>query len=313
MSEIEIIRPRDRAAWLRARGRDVTASVVGALFGEHEFTTIYELWMMKAGRLPRQDEETPAMQRGRLLEPVAVQLLREMHPDWSLVHNAAENVYFRDPIHRLGGTPDVIATAPGRGQGAVQIKSVEASVFRRKWLDEDGNVEPPLWISLQATLEAYLTGSEWAAVAPLVIGHGLEMPMVEIPIVEGVVDAMKERSLEFWEMVASGNEPQPDYARDAGVIERIYGDGNQFEEVDLTPDNRVPTLLERRRDAKRQITDLVDEVSTIDAEIKSKMGLAHLAHIPGGRKITWKPQRRAGFFVEPTTVRVLRYPQAEKE
>lgn len=313
MSEIEIIRPRDRAAWLRARGKDITASVVGALFGEHEFTTLYELWAAKTGRLPSIDEETPAMQRGRLLEPVAVQLLRETRPTWAIMHNAAENIYYRDPVHRLGGTPDVIVTASERGRGAVQIKSVEASVFRRKWLDDDGNVEPPLWIALQATLEAHLTGAQWAAVAPLVIGHGLDMPIVEVPLVEGVIEAMQLRSREFWEMVASGTEPQPDYSRDAAVIERIYGEGDKFEEVDLTADNRIPALIERRREARRQAKELGDEVDAIDTEIKSKMGAAHIAHIPGGRKITWKPQRRAGFFVEPKTMRVLRYPQAEKE
>ena len=34
------------------------------------------------------------MQRGRLLEPVAVQMLRERFPRWKIEHNAAENVYY---------------------------------------------------------------------------------------------------------------------------------------------------------------------------------------------------------------------------
>lgn len=313
MSGIEIIRPKDRAAWLRARGRDITASVVGALFGEHEFTTLFELWAAKTGRLARRDEETPAMQRGRLLEPVAVQLLREQYPAWRIEHNAAENVYFRDPAYRLGGTPDVIVHAPDRGDGVIQIKSVEASVFRRKWLDEDGNAEPPLWIALQATLEAYLTGSRWAAVAPLVIGHGLEMPLIEVPIIPGIIDAMRAKSLEFWDMVAEGREPAPDYARDAAIIERIYGEGDAFHEVDLTADNRIPALIAERRECMAERDAANARISEIDAEVKAKLGAAHIAHIPGGRKITWKPQKRAGFFVEPKTTRALRYPQAEKD
>lgn len=313
MHAVEIIRPKNRAAWLQARNADITASVVAALFGEHEFTTIFELWALKTGRIPHLEGETAAMQRGRLLEPVAVQLMREQRPDWRIEHNSAENTYYREPSSRLGGTPDVMVSARGRGRGVVQIKSVEASVFRRKWLDEDGNVEPPLWIALQATLEAHLTGSDWAAVAPLVVGHGVEMPIVEVPIVTGVIDAMRERSAEFWALVASGNEPQPDFSRDAGVIEKIYGMGDQFDEVDLTSDNRVLDLLASREFAADRMKRSKAEIDEIDAEIKAKMGNAHIAHISGGRKITWKPQKRAGFFVEPITSRVLRYPQNQKD
>lgn len=312
MSKVVVIRPSDRASWLAARARDVTASVVGALFGEHEFTTIYQLWALKTGRDRRDDEETPAIRRGRLLEQVAVQLLREQYPSWTITHNAAENIYFRDPEARLGATPDVIVDAPGRGKGVVQVKSVEASAFRRKWLDEDGNVEAPLWIALQATLEAHLTGCQWAAVAPLVVSHGLEMPLIDIPILPGVIEAIVDRTRAFWAMVEEGREPEPDYARDGAVIERIYA-GDASHEVDLTADNRVPTLIAERRERMAERDGAQGRINEIDAEIKAKMGDAYVAHIAGGRKITWKPQARAGFFVEPKTTRALRYPIPEKD
>ncbi|MCR6673286.1 YqaJ viral recombinase family protein [Devosia ginsengisoli] len=307
---IQMIRPSNRAEWLRARGFDVTASQVGALFGAHEYTTLYGLWAAKTGRVSRDDEETPAIQRGRLLEPVAVQLLREQYPKWRIDHNAAENIYFRDPDARLGGTPDVLVTAKDRGKGVVQIKSVEASVFRKKWIDEDGNVEPPLWIALQASLEAYLTGSVWAAVAPLVIGYGVDMPLVEVPLVDGVVDAMKAKAAEFWQMVAEGREPPPDFARDGALIERIYGYGDPEHEIDLSADNRIPELIEERQEHANSVRGISARIDEIDTEIKAKLGAAHVAHLGEGRRITWKPQKRDGFFVEPTTIRPLRYPKA---
>lgn len=305
---IEIIRPSNRAAWLNARGQDVTASQIGALFGEHEYATAYELWAAKTGRIPRIDEESPAMRRGRLLEAVAVQLIREDHPKWKVDHNAAENVYYRDPVARLGATPDVLVSARDRGRGVIQIKSVEASIYRRKWIDEDGNVEPPLWIALQATLEAHLTGSAWAAVAPLVVGHGLEMPLVEIPLVPGVIEAMEAKAAEFWAMVAEGREPQPDYDRDGAVITRIYGNGDPEHEVDLSGDNRLPDLIAERKALSAEAAQAKRRIEAIDTEIKSKLGAAHVGHIGQGRRITWKPQKRDGFFVEPTTIRALNFP-----
>lgn len=305
---IEIIRPANRAAWLAARGRDVTASQIGALFGEHEYLTAYRLWGLKTGRVPRDEEETPAMQRGRLLEPVAVQLLRERFPGWNITHNAAENVYFRDPAARIGATPDVIVFAKDRGgHGVVQIKSVEAGVFARKWRDEDGNVEPPLWIAIQATLEAHLTGSKWAAVAPLVVGHGLEMPLVEVPLIDGVVDAMKAKVAEFWTMIEEGREPTPDFARDAETIEAIYRADDEVE-IDLSGDNRIRELLAERAALKAQVRASAAALSAIDAEIKSKMGNATVAHLGDGTRITWKASSREGFWAPPTTVRSLRVP-----
>jgi hypothetical protein len=309
---VEIIRPRDRAAWLAARSTDVTASQVGALFGEHEYLSAYELWALKSGRLARSVEETPAMQRGRLLEPVAVQMLRERFPGWKIRHNAAENIYFRDPLWRLGATPDVIAERPLDGTrrrelGVVQIKSVEASTFRRKWLDAAGEVEAPLWIALQATLEAHLVGASWAAVAPLVVGHGLDMPLVEIPLIPGVVDAMRERAAAFWAMVLEGREPTPDFERDGPVIEAVYA-GDPEAEVDLSTNNRIRPLMHARTQALASRAAAEREVDQIDAELKAALGDASVGHIGNGQRITWLTQKRDGYFVSPKAFRVLKVP-----
>ena len=304
---IKRIKVTDTAQWHRLRRADVTASVVGALFNAHDFVTPYALWASKTGRAP-EVEETPAMQRGRLLEPVAVQLLSEQHPDWTLVHNAAGGHYFRDPDHRIGGTPDVIVTkAPGRDRGVIQIKSVEASVYRRKWL-VDGEPEAPLWIALQATLEAYLTGAKWAAVGPLVVGHGVEMPLIEVPLVEGVIDAIKIKAGEFWRDVAAGNEPPLDYERDGALLDHLYADGDEEEAVDLTTDERVMALVTDRAEALAERLAAEKRIAAIDAEVKAKMGDAVLAYLPGGRRIVWRKQRRPGGYVAPSNARTLRYP-----
>lgn len=311
LAGIEIITPKDRAAWLRARGKDITASTVGALFGEHEFLTAYELWARKTGRITQADDETPAMRRGRLLERVAVDILREDHPDWTIHHNAAESVYYRDPAHRLGATPDAIVDAPHRGRGIVQIKSVEQTVYRRKWMNEDGQVEPPFWIALQATLEAHLTGARWAAVAPLVVGHGLDMPLIEIDLthIDGVIAAMRERAADFWQMVEEGREPSPDYGRDGALIESIYAVGDAREEVDLTADAAIADAVERANVARANIQTWTQEAERAETRIKATMGTAEVAHLMGGRKATWKTHRRPNPGGLPTTYRVLRLPR----
>lgn len=307
---IEVIHPKDRAAWLRARGQDVTASVVGALFGVHDFVTPYELWASKTGRLPRQDEESDAMRRGRLLEPVAVQILREEQPGWRIEYSTADQTYFRDTERRLGATPDVIAHCPRRGPGVVQIKSVEAGIYRRKWLDEDGNPEAPLWIALQATLEAYLSGGRWAAVMPLVIGFGVEAPLIDVPLdhMPGVIEAMTEKAADFWAAVAEDREPQIDYQRDASLIDRLYSVGDPFEEADLTAVSGILEDIQRRGVLRREMQEREAEVVRIETRIKSLMGSAELAHLPGGMKATWKTQKRRLPDGRFTVSRPLRLP-----
>lgn len=307
---IEVITPKDRRAWLKARGQDITASVVGALFGVHDFVTPYELWALKTGRVRQQDEEGDAMRRGRLLEPVAVQIIREDHPEWQVEYSTAEHVYFRDPERRLGATPDVMVSCPRRGKGVIQIKSVEAGVYRRKWLDEDGNAEPPLWIALQASLEAYLTGAQWAAVCPLVIGFGIDAPVIDVPTehLGGVIDAMTEKAAEFWQMVAEDREPQIDFQMDAALIDKLYRIGDPRDEVDLTAAPHLIEDIQRRAELRREIAEREAEATGIETRIKALMGRAEVAHLPGGRTATWKTQKRRAPDGRWITARPLRLP-----
>ncbi|MEL4069549.1 YqaJ viral recombinase family protein [Ochrobactrum sp. GPK 3] len=304
---IERINVRTSAEWHARRSRDVTASVVGALFGVHEFVTPYALWAYKSGRVEADPEETPAILRGQLLEPVAVKLLRRLRPKWKIKHNTNPGDYWRDSDARLGATPDVLATDPKRGRGIVQIKSVEQGVFRRKWLGESDTPEPPFWIAMQAVVEAYLTGSKWAAVAPIVVGHGIEMPIIEIPLLDGVIERVRARCREFWDQIETGEELIPDYSLDGDLIERMYA-GVEGEEIDLTRDNQIYDLIAMRHRIRADAVEAEGKLAAIDAEIKHKLQGASIAHLSGGKKITWLTQKRAGYFAPPKEFRVLRIP-----
>lgn len=308
---IETATPRNAAAWHKLRSKDITASVAGALIGAHEFTTKFELWALKTGKIAHDPEESPAIKRGRLLEPVAVQLLSEQRPTWQITHNSGKGmVYFRDPEARIGATPDVIAIDPDRGQGIVQIKSVEKSAFRRKWIGDGDFPEPPLWIAVQAIIEAHLTGSSWAAVAPLVVGYGIDLPIINIPLIPGVVDRIKAESRAFWKMVEDGQEPEPNYGSDADAIDEVYSQ-DHGEEVDLSRSDRIDTLIALHHSYKGQKDEAERRLIETNAEIKTLMKGASLAYLKGGQRLTWKAVRKFGADGRPTSFRVLRVPQPE--
>jgi predicted phage-related endonuclease len=311
---VEILHPKTREEWLALRSQNVGASEAGALLGIHDYQTAYSLWAIKSGALTPEQVDTPSLRRGRLLEPIALQVIREEHPDWQVKANPMPGgFYYCDPELRLGCTPDALAVRPDRpGTGILQVKSVERSVFRSKWHAEDGEIELPLWIAVQTIVEAHLTGAKWATVAALVVGHGIDVVMIDVPLHEGVLARIREKVKEFWRLVETKQAPEPDYGRDAGIIEQLYRDATG-EEIDLSTDNRILALLDEREEAAAQKKVAEDRLHQIKAEILNKLGAACVGRCADGRVITAKTVVRREYIVKATSFRDLRVKAAREQ
>lgn len=249
---IQIIRPADRAAWLACRQKDVTASVAAAVLGAHPYMTPFALWAEKTGRLSPDEEETEAMERGTLLEPVVVEMIRRRQPTWSVTYEN-DRAYYRDPELRIGATPDAFIDRPDRyGTGNCQIKTASEAAYREQWLDsETGEVVPPTWIAVQAITEAKLTGCTWACVAVLVITWQgtLRLHIVDIPIHDRLWRRLGSAVAEFWEMAGTGREPDPDWLRDGNVVLDVYRDSRPIR-LDLSANIDLDVIAGEYRDLK---------------------------------------------------------------
>lgn len=296
--QIERHKIASREQWMGLRKNDITASAAAALLGIHPYQTAYSLWAVKTGRISDEIEDTPPLRRGRLLEPVAVQLLKEDRPDWQISDHPV-GLYFRDPVARLGATPDLTAVNERRELGAIQIKSVEAGVFRQKWKDADGNVSPPLWIVVQAIIESHLIGAKWAAVVPLVVGHGVDMPVIEIPLHSGIIDRIKGEVAAFWRLIEEGRTPDVDYGRDAALIDQLYAPTG--ETIDLTGDNSVTGLADERESLAGKKTTIEKRQKEIKAEMLTKLGGASAGRLSDGRFITAARVNRKAYEVDATS------------
>ncbi len=281
-----------REQWLSLRSQDVTASVAACLLGGdededgHPFITPYKLWNLKSGIVAEDPEETSAMRRGRLLEPAAVQMIREDCPDWEL-EPYPHGYYYRDPEAHLGATPDLTARCRSNGRrGVIQIKNVEPSVFRRKWCDDDGDLRPPLWPVVQGIIEAHLVEAEWAAVAVMTVGFGANLHIVPVPIHAGIVDCVRAETVAFWRSIRAGIPPDPDPRRDGNLVERLYrGDG---ETIDLTGDNAVVALLDEKAQLAKTAAEAKARLKEIKCELLLKLRGAPAARLGDGRLLTAK-------------------------
>jgi predicted phage-related endonuclease len=305
---IEKIPITSREQWLGLRQQDVTASVIGALLGVHEYTTPLNLWALKSGLVTEDPEETAPMKRGRLLEPVALQLLREERPRWRV---AAGGMYYRDPDARMGATPDAFVTDLDRpGFGICQIKTVDGGKFSRVWRDkeDDGAIRPPLWIVVQAIVEAHLTGANWACVAALTVGFGLDLYVVDIPIHAGLIDRLKGEVAEFWNRVAEGRPYDPDFGKDAALIARMYAD-DDGRTIDLSARNDLPDLLARRAELKAREADgnaAEKERKVIDVELIAALGHAAAGRLADGTIVEAKTVRRGEYVVKAGSYRSVK-------
>jgi hypothetical protein len=150
-----------------------------------------------------------------------------------------------------------------------------------------------------------LTNSNWCAVAALVIGHGIDLHMIPVPIHQGVIDRIRVAVAEFWKMVAEGRPPPVDYARDGELLARMYPQDNGAE-IDLSADNHAPQLVADLERARADKKDAETREKVAKTGINEKMGPARFARLADGRRISNATVDRKGFVVEATTFRMIK-------
>lgn len=302
---VQIIRPADRTAWLEARKQDVTASVAGALLGVHPYQTPYGLWAEKSGRVASDDADNPVLRRGRLLEPVVIEMLREDRPDWHIEYHR-DNAYYRMVEDRIGATPDAFATRPDIfGRGIIQVKTVAEDKFRREWLDpETGEIILPLWIAVQAIVEATATGATWATVAPMIIGRGIDLQPVDVPLNTRVMHRLRREVREFWRMVEAGEEPPIDWNRDGAAVAEVYRD-SMPDRKDLTEVDGFNLMVSNFVRAKEIAGDHVKVIDQLRPRILHALGASE-AGFTTNWNITARTSVRTGPNGQPVKSRSLR-------
>lgn len=303
---VEVLSPLSREDWLALRRQTIGASEAAALLGIHPYTTAYELWAGRSGLVEADQSETPAMRRGRLLEDDALQIIGEERPSWTLTPNPIPGGFvFRDMGPRVSATPDCFAVDPNRpGRGVIQVKSLEPSIFRKTWKQDDGSIEPPLHVAVQATIEAALTECTWASAAALVVGFGMDVHLVEVPIIAPLWERVRQEVAKFWEQVETQTPPDPDFSKDGDLIAKIYGHGDGST-IDLSGENHLPEILAEDEALRDSISVAKSRRDEIKAEVVHKLAGATFATVSGWR-VSNKTQTRKAHAVKESTFAVLR-------
>ena len=288
-----------RGDWLEMRRNDVTASEVAALFGAHPYRTALQIYLSKT-RKDGDEGDSPAMRRGRIMEPAVAAAVAEEHPEWAdSIRKAHE--YWRLPDLRLGATPDYYVGDPATaGFGLIECKTMSPENFAA-----NGGA-PPLAYTLQVAAQMMVTGASWGVIALMVMNRGLDLHVFPVPRVAGAEAKIAEGVRRFWGMVEAGQEPPPTMPADRATLAKMFPYDNGAT-IDLTGDNELPILLAERAElmgAKRRLDEIADA-------IKAKMGEHARASLPGWI-ISYKTQHRKAYTVPEADIRVLRVTAAKE-
>jgi hypothetical protein len=292
----------DEAEWLAWRQEDITASVVAALWNEHPYETIYGLAAQRMGLHLSEPRSSPIMSRGLEFQEVCGRYLRRDHPSWKI---RPGNVYLRDPVARLGCTPDFFCTTEDKRKGIIEAKTVASIAFRRTWTDG-----VPRWIALQALTCAMLARADFGLVAALVVDPWHWPPELHEYMVPRHSDAEKviyQGVRNFWAALERKEMPSPDFTRDGALIAAMNPHATPGKTVDLSGDNRMPELLAEYTKLKAEHSELEKKVKALAAEAKEKIGDAEIViGVPGWTRVTCKEVQVKEKIVPPYSYRLLR-------
>jgi predicted phage-related endonuclease len=278
------------AEWLERRRHDITASRLPALFGLNPYLSLAQLADIMRGTTGTGTgsvPDSPAMRRGRILEPAVAAALAEERPELPPLVRAT--TYHRVPDWRLGCTPDYWCG----DEGLVQCKTVSA----QQWQAWHGKV--PTGYVVQTLCEMLVTGRAWGLLAVLEVSPSYPLHVVEVPrhaaAERRILDAVAKWWVAFDAGEIAGAAPSAELAAE-------LDDGSY---VDLSTDNYLCAALPERERLKAEASAAEKQIAEIDATLKSAMGSASSAWVPG-YAVTFRTQHRREAIIPARDIRVLR-------
>jgi len=198
---------------------------------------------------------------------------------------------------RVGCTPDYFATStlpkePGRG--IIQIKTAAPRVWER-WQGR-----APLPYIIQTLTEAVVCDCAWAWLVIMVMSDSYPVHYFSVARHAEAETRILVAATKWWAAYDAGELPGT--AAGAAELEAAFDDGSH---VDLSGNNYLVNMLPERDRLKAEVSKAEKHIADIDAVLKTAMGAAATAWLPG-YNISWKTQHRRETVIAARDIRVLR-------
>lgn len=279
---LQILPPNpDRGLWLVNRRRGIGGSDVSALVGLSPYTSKYELWEDKTGKLPLVDEQSEEAEMGTLLEPVV-----------------------RDRFARVCGLtvrpcgmlqsqrwPWMLTNPDGLVSNGYGYEGKTCSLWKAHEWGSTANPTVADHAELQAQWNMAVTGYTGWHVACLIGGQRNVYRLVERD--DELIAFLVDLSREFWfdHVLADVAPPVDGSAAVSNLLVERYNLARAGSNVDITADER-DNLVAAREAAKESVR----KAKLADDEVKNRvrqiMGDAEDLYCGEERLASWKHTKK---------------------
>lgn len=305
MLKTQRIIPQEGQKFPPERDNDITASVCGALFGESDYTTYWQLWQRHARGMLGQPAGKLA-RFGTVLEEGIAALLEAEHG----CVLEKERGYIRCPEYRIGASLDYWCYKWEDNHCDTGIpldcKLVSQRAWSSKW--DRGETIPTQYV-MQLQMQCGLTGTDRGLLGLLVAGE--DTRIFEVPFSPDLFKSLLNRVEDFWASIKEGREPLSHPEVDAEDLLRIHRRIEPGTFVDLTTDNQASELCaeyQRLKEISQHHGQIAGEAEKqmriIKAALFEKMKTHATARV-GDFFITTKTVDRKGYTAQPSSYRTF--------
>jgi putative phage-type endonuclease len=252
-----IISVRDEAHWHELRAKHIGGSDVAALFGLSPYTTRWQLWMEKAGKLAPEDlSDNKAVQAGKFLESGIANWAAHR---WGMTIDKVTEYYTVDDCPGMGASFDYI-TADG---SPMEIKW-SARGYGWHYNGEE-IVEAPENYLMQVQHQLACTNADHAWLVALIDDEPRRM---KVPRNDNIIDAIKSEISTFWSSIHEGEEPAIDFEKDVSALTKLMGTLPKSE-IELDPSDAL--LFQEYKAAKEDEKKAIQRADEAKGELLTKV------------------------------------------
>jgi len=312
---MSIVYPKSRDEWLALRHKYVSSTESAALLGMSPYITAFELAVAKKAPAPTPNESTERIDGGarivwgaRLEDAVAKGIAEDYGVSVRRMSGYATDDEFRMgssfDYEVIGLKEDFVGKGDLRdlyrqhGTGVLEIKNVDALVFRNEWKESSETsigYEVPEHIEIQVQHQLHCIGRRWAAIGVLVGGNRAEV-VIRLRD-EQVGKYIQAKVAKFWKELESGIMPPVELPRDAGIIKALYS----YAEPGKVLDFAGAVQNEALEQMAVQVAALTSQKSAIDKQVKTLQAKI-LEMIGDAEKVLFPTASISAGMVAPTRI-----------
>lgn len=280
--------------WLTLRRSGLGSSDAAAVLGWSPWTSPWQLWALKSGRIEEKDQ-TEQMSWGQRLEAVVAEAFADRYPYFDLTD---PQTTYRHPVHEwMLASPDRIATHPAlTGPGVIEIKTVN-EYASDEWasgeLGEDGIVRggvAPTHYLAQVQHQHEVLGTTWGYLVALLGGNRL--CVVEVPRDDEFAGLLLAAEEGFWRDCVLEDVPPPMDGLDSttDLLNDLYGEPDPDKTVELAPE--VARAVLDYHEAAALLKDAETAKKAAANALREALGDAVAGTVNGVPVVTWKASPR---------------------